>query len=210
MTPSVGRLRRLSDRLAQRLDPVEDRLRDLLLGGERNLVSSPPARRSASPRCSALSKPISGSRDVVEDDQVGALALELLAGALDRLPARARRRSRRSSGPRAGGRRAPARMSSVGSRSQLEAAALARDLARRRALRRGSRPAPRPSAGRGGRRTRPERARRARAAVSTSTRRTPARRGQGDVGGDQGHLGAAPGGARRRGRCPCGRWSGCR
>ena len=120
------------------------------------------------------------------------LRLELLSGALH--VARASlRRNRPSSDRRAAAAARPARMSSVGSRSS----------SRPSRPRGGSshRPPAGPEVGRGGghhqdvawSRTRAPSAAVSSAAVSTSTRRTPGRRGKRDVGGDQGHLGAPPG-----------------
>ena len=120
----------------------------------------------------ARSKPISGAGDVVEDDRVGALALELRAGALDRLGAGLGGEADQRLVLAAAGEPEPARMSSVGSRLELEAAAsLARDLAGSARRRRGSRRARRPSAARGSGELARDGARRARAVVSTSIRR---------------------------------------
>src|ERR671910_1869202 len=64
-----------------RLDPVEDRLRDLVLGGERDLVLA-VALDDHNLVLLALEADLRAG-DVVEDDRVGALALELLPGPLD-------------------------------------------------------------------------------------------------------------------------------
>src|SRR3954453_23357358 len=68
-------------RIPQRLDPVEDRVRDRLLGGHRDMV--PPPRLDDHDLVLAALEADLRARDVVDDDRVGALALELLAGTLD-------------------------------------------------------------------------------------------------------------------------------
>ena len=160
---------------------------------ERHVVLARRARRS-SPRCSVGVEADVRARDVVEDDRVDALALELRAGALDRLRRRVSAAKPTSVCSVAALRAAtPARMSSVGSRrSSRPPLAVARDLAGLggSAARKSATARP-PSAARGGARTRPRPPSASSAVVSTSIRRTPGGARQRDVGGDQGHVGAA-------------------
>src|SRR5689334_21939210 len=72
MRPSVGAR-------AESLDSVEDRVRDLLLRGQGNRVLT-RALHDHDLVLGALEADLR-ARDVVEDDRVGALALQLLAGA---------------------------------------------------------------------------------------------------------------------------------
>ena len=84
---------------AQRLDPVEDRLGDLLLGGERDLR----ARASRSTIVTSLRSRVEadlGSETSLKTIASTPLRSSLLARPLDRLARRARRRSRRASGRR--------------------------------------------------------------------------------------------------------------
>src|SRR3954453_21314413 len=67
-------------RIPQRLDPVEDRVRDRLLGGHRDMV--PPPRLDDHDLVLGALEADLRARDVVEDDRVGALALELLPSTL--------------------------------------------------------------------------------------------------------------------------------
>ena len=150
-----------------------------------------------------------GVGDVVEDDHVGALALELVAGALQAPPPCLGGEA--DDGLALGALRGDGRRGCPRSaRGEVEAVAPAPELARRGLARAGSRPGRRPSAGRGRRGTRLAVASASSAAVVDVDAAHAGGLGQGDVGGDQRHL--APRAARRPrpGRGPCGRWSGCR
>ena len=148
-------------------------------------------------------------RDVVEDDQIGALSRRAWRGPGARPPSPCSAAKPTIVWPGARSPPRPARMSSVGSRSQLECASRP-ELARGRSRRRESRPARRPSAGPGSRRTRPAAAAASSAVVSTSMRRTPGglRAGRRWRRSGSPRRRAAP--PRRRARSPSGRWSGCR
>ena len=154
---------------ANRLDPVEDRVGDLLLGGERDWCS--PSASTITTSFSSLSNPISA-----RETSLRTIASAPLRSSFSRArssPAPVSAAKPTIVWPSCGGPPRPARMSSVGSRSSSSSRALAGDLAR--PMSRG------PEVGRRrrhqqhvggvelGRRAR----RRSSAAVSTSTRRTP-------------------------------------
>ena len=188
------------------LDPVEDRLGDLVLGCRSGPAARRRARRSRDLVVVALEADLR-ARDVVEDDRVGALALELGARALDAVRAGLRGEAdivwpsaRRGEG----GEDVLGRLE-----ASVDAAALALDLVLGGARAAGSRRA-RPPSAESARSNSASSASPSSAAVSTSIRSTPARRRAARrwrrPGSPRPH--AAPRGARAPG--PSARSSGCR
>ena len=180
---------------AERLDPVEDRLGDLASLEPSGTSVLAPALDDRD-LVALASRSRSRRGDVVEDDRVDALALELAAGALDAVAAVLGGEADQGLASGRAGRRAPARMSSVGSSSQLDAAAaLAGELALGGAAGRKSAGAPPSAARRSAGNSARDRARQLGGGLDVDPADARRRRER-DVGGDEGDLGAA---ARRRG-----------
>ena len=113
--------RRAVPATAQLLHEVEHRGRDLLLGAARHVAARRP-RPTIVTSFWSESKPMSGREMSFTTIASSALALELVAGALDALRRRARRRSRRSIWPSRRWPPASASTSAVATSSTVEGA----------------------------------------------------------------------------------------
>ena len=198
---------RVAHRSASRLDLVEDR------GGDRGLGAlatdaRPLGARRARPRCRRASKPMSARETSLKTTRSAFLSSSI---ARLRSSPSSPRSAPKSDEQLAGALARAERARDVGGRRELERPGLValRPLARR---------APRP----GGSRRRPRRAARCRrrssasaassiaSAVGVGITSTPGGGSDGEVRGEQHHLGAAPRAPRRRARRPSGPRSGCR